>query len=145
MKTQVVWKEGMKFEGHADGNIVIMDAKSPVGTASGMTPKELVACGLGGCMAMDVVGLLKKHRQSFESLTVDLDITTTTGVYPAVFTGVTLNVNATGNVEPQILLEAVQLSQTKYCGVSAMLSQAFPIHYIVILNGDRIGQGQAQF
>jgi putative redox protein len=42
-------------------------------------------------------------------------------------------------------MESVRLSQTKFCGVSAMLSKAFPIKYVVRLNGQEIGQGQAEF
>lgn len=50
-----------------------------------------------------------------------------------------------GNTEAEKLLEAVQLSQTKFCGVSAMLSKAFPVECQVILIGEEVGVGIANF
>lgn len=145
MKAQLKWTEGMKFEATSEGNSLTMDAKSPIGTNTAMTPKELVAVGLGGCTAMDVVALLKKHKQAYKSLDVDVDITTSTGGQPVVFTSATLTFNVTGEVDPAILLEAVRLSQTKFCGVSAMLAKALPINYIVKLNAEQIGEGKSDF
>lgn len=145
MRAQLKWTEGMKFEATAEGNNVMMDAKAPIGTNTAMTPKELVAVGLGGCTAMDVVALLKKHRQAYKSLDVDVDITTSTAGQPVVFTSATLTFNASGEIDRAILIDAVRLSQTKYCGVSAMLVKALPINYIVKLNGEKIGDGKAGF
>lgn len=139
------WIENMKLEAVSDSNKVTMDAKSPIGHGQAMTPKELVAAGLGGCTAMDVIALLKKHKQNYKTLDVDVDITTTTGVQPATFQKAEVIFNVTGEVDANILLDSVKLSQTKYCGVSAMLVKAFPINYSVILNSIKIGEGQAHF
>lgn len=145
MKAILNWTEGMKLTATAEGNSVSMDAKVPIGTNTAMTPKELVAVGLGGCTAMDVIALLKKHKQPFKSLDVDVDIKTSTSGQPVVFTDATITFNATGEVDRGIFLDAVRLSQTKYCGVSAMLLKAFPIQYIVNLNNEKIGEGKADF
>lgn len=145
MKTTLEWKTGLEFTAQAEGNTLTMDAKSPLGHGHGMTPKELVAAGLGGCTAMDVVALLKKHKQSLESMKIEVEITPVEGTYPAVFKTADIFFHVTGKIEAAILLEAVHLSQTKYCSISAMLSKAFPIHYHVILNEEKIGQGQADF
>ena len=56
--------------------------------------------------------------------------------------------NERPDVSPSVrekVLEAVRLSQTKYCGVSAMLSKAFAINYEVRLNAESIGFGKADF
>ncbi len=94
---------------------------------------------------MDVVALLKTHKQPFKSFDVEVDIETSQGVQPAGFTKAVVTFNAIGDIDRGIFLEAVKLSQTKYCGVSAMLAKALPIHYIVILNSEKIGEGQAHF
>ena len=145
MKAQLTWKEGMVFTGTSDNQTVLMDAKSPIGKGSAMTPKELVVTGLGGCTAMDVVALLKKHKQAFTGLEIEVDAATSTGVQPMVFTKADIHFKISGDVKPEIALEAVKLSQTKYCGVSAMLAKAFPIEYHVYLNNTKIGGGHAQF
>lgn len=145
MKTILKWTNKMAFEATADGHTVQMDAKAPIGSGSAMTPKELVAVGLGGCTAMDVIALLKKHKQDFKDFQVDVDIETSTGVQPMVFTQATVTFLATGNIDKTIYVEAARLSQTKFCGVSAMLAKAFPIHYVVMLNNEKIGEGMAEF
>lgn len=144
MKSILTWKEGMLFNAEADNNTISMDAKAPLGKNQGMTPKELVAAGLAGCTAMDVVALLKKHKQSFSSFEVLIDITMSTGL-PSVFTEANLTFVLNGSVDKEVYLNAVTLSQTKYCGVSAMLAKAFPIKYIVNLNNETIGSGSAHF
>tara|TARA_B110001454_G_C12723340_1_gene436815 strand:+ start:28470 stop:28919 length:450 start_codon:yes stop_codon:yes gene_type:complete len=145
MKTTVVWKDAMEFEGIADSHTLRMDAKAPIGKNSAPTPKELVALGLGGCTAMDVIALLKKHKQPTQDFKIDIDIEPSTNGHPVVFEKAVLSFIVNGEISADKLVEAVTLSQTKFCGVSAMLSESFPIEYKVILNGKEIGTGMAKF
>lgn len=145
MKATIVWKDAMNFEGAADQHAVAMDAKAPIGKNSGASPKELIAMGLGGCTAMDVIALLKKHKQLPKSFQVDVEVQPSAGGHPNVFEKATLQFIVSGEVDADKLLESVRLSQTKYCGVSAMLAKAFPIEYKVTLNGAEIGAGFADF
>lgn len=145
MYATLEWKSDMAFKGDADGHEVPMDAKSPIGKNSAPTPKELVALGIGGCTAMDVIALLKKYKQLPESFTLDVDITPSQGKHPAVFEKALIIYRLTGQIDAEKLIEAVQLSQTKFCGVSAMLSKAFPIHYKIELNSKEIGTGLSAF
>lgn len=145
MQTTVVWKDGMEFVGRRDKHAVPMDAVSPLGRDAGPTPKELVAMGLGGCTAMDVIALLKKHKQPPRAFRVDVDVQPTSGNHPVVFARAVLRYVVDGDVTPEVLNEAVRLSQTQYCGVSAMLARALPIEYRVVLNGQEVGAGSARF
>lgn len=145
MKTTIVWKDAMEFEGAAGPHIVRMDAKVPFGKDSAASPKELVAMGLGGCTAMDVIALLIKNKQPPQSFQIDVEVQHSTNGHPIVFEKALLKFIVNGQIEPNKLIEAVSLSQTKYCGVSAMLSKALPIEYKVVLNGIEIGFGSANF
>jgi len=145
MKLQCNWTEKMKFTAEADGHQVPMDAKSPIGGDTAMTPKHLLLAGICGCTGMDVVALLKKHKQPFESLEVDADSSLTEGKYPAIFKEVKLIFKLKGKIDAAIVLESIKLSQTKYCGVTAMVSKSVPISYTVELNGENIGSGEAHF
>lgn len=145
MKTKVVWKSEMQFEGECRELHLNMDSKPPIGKGLGLTPKELVALGIGGCTAMDVVALLKKYKQPASTFSVETDVEQTSGTHPAIFADVKLRFHVEGQVEKQKLMEAVTLSQTKFCGVSAMISYCAPIHYQVFLNGEMIGEGKADF
>ena len=122
-----------------------MDTRSPIGSDSALTPKQLLVAGLAGCTAMDVVALLKKHQQEVQSFEVETEVEKSSGGYPEVFTSALLTFRLQGAIEPARAIEAVTLSQSKYCGVSAMLSKAFPIRYRIELNGQDIGEGSAKF
>ena len=145
MKTLTKWTGNMNLEGSVGDHKVSMDAKAPLGQNQGMTPKELVAIGLSGCTAMDVVALMKKHKQDLKSLEVTAEVTPTSGQHPIKFQEVLLVFDAKGSIDGEKLKEAVHLSQTKFCGVSAMLSASLPIRYKIILNGEPIGEGEASF
>lgn len=145
MKSSIVWTENMAFTGHCDGHQIPLDAKSPIGKGSAMTPKELIGLAITGCTAMDVVALMKKHKQTVQAFEVSIDIQTSKGGAPMVFTSAEILYQMKGEVEAARLIEAVQLSQTKYCGVSAMMTKAFPITYRIELNDQEIGRGEANF
>ena len=145
MNTKLRWNEGMKFTAESGDNRFVMDAKTPIGRGEAMTPKEALLASMAGCTAMDVVALMRKYKQTVESFEVETDAELTTGVQPAVFTSALVTFRMTGPVEREKLVEAVRLSQTKFCGVTAMLVKAFPVHYRIELNGELIGEGDAKF
>lgn len=145
MQLSLHWNQAMQFTGSSGGNTVAMDAKSPIGQGTAMTPKELVVAGLAGCTAMDVAALFKKHKQTPNFFNMNVDVETSTSGHPVVFTKATLNYIAEGDISKDIFIEAVTLSQTKYCGVSAMLSKALPIFYKITLNNEVIHEGQSHF
>ena len=145
MKVQSTWKDKMRFIAEADQHAVEMDTKAPMGSDSAMSPKQLLLAGICGCTGMDVVALLKKYRQPLESFDVEAEASLTEGKYPTIFKEVRLVFKLKGALDSAKVLEAVKLSQSKYCGVSAMVSKAVPIIYAVELNGEAIGTGQAEF
>ncbi|MCK6597500.1 MAG: OsmC family protein [Bdellovibrionaceae bacterium] len=145
MKTELNWIGGMEFHATCENNTLSIDAKAPLGKSHGMTPKELVATGLGGCTAMDVVALLKKHKQQFTEFKINVEISPSSDGHPIVFKEANIEFIVNGPVDEQILITSVELSQTKYCGVSAMLSKSLPINYTITLNNKQIKTGAAAF
>lgn len=146
MKAEIKWEEGMKFHAEVGKNSITLDAKSPIGKDQGLTPKELLPISIAGCTGMDVVAFMRKKRVVMDSFNMRVEVNKTESGYPQVFTDATIYFEATGeNIPKDALIEAVTLSQTKYCGVSAMLSKAFPIYYKIILNNNLIGEGKADF
>lgn len=139
------WKEKMKFSVKSETHEVAIDAKAPFGNDSAMTPKQLLLAGVAGCTGMDVTALLKKYQQKVDSFVIQADAIETEGSHPAMFNKITLIFKLSGEIEAEKALEAVQLSQTKYCGVSAMISKVVPIFYTVEINGTQVGSGQASF
>ena len=112
---------GMSFEGHIDNHSIQIDAKSSVGGEDlGPTPKPLLLISLAGCTGMDVVSLLKKMRQSYD--TFKLKVTgELTEEHPKYYHTVNVDYYFSGaNVDEKKCRRAVQLSVEKYCGVMEM-------------------------
>lgn len=124
----------------------LMDTQAASGGDNkGPTPKELLIAGVIGCAGMDIVGLLKKYKMTTDTLIISGDAEVRTE-HPRIFKSLEIVFTATGaSVGATELAEAAKLSLTKYCGVTAMISKTVPVHYRVVLNGQQIAEGQADF
>jgi putative redox protein len=98
--------------------------------ANEYSPMETIAAAIGGCSAMDVVSILDKKRQVYDTYRVEVRADQR-AEYPQVFT----RVDVTHIVEGTVVLEAavrraVELSAAKYCPVNAMISAgATEVHH----------------
>jgi putative redox protein len=144
MQVDCEWKEKLYLEGKAGAFTVGMDTKSPLGTDRAASPKQLLLMSICGCAGMDIASLLKKYREPLTSLKISADAPLTQG-QPAIFETIHLIFKITGTTNAEKVNEAVMLSMTKYCGVSAMVNATSPIQYSVELNGTAIGSGHAKF
>ncbi len=90
--------------------------------ATGPKPIELVAVGMAGCTAFDVITILRqKHRQRVTGYEVRVEADQADRP-PQVFTAVRVHHIIRGHdINPQAVEEAIQLSESKYCSVEAML------------------------
>ncbi len=123
------WRGKMTFEGAgATGFTQRMDAdESSGGDNSGARPMEMIALGLAGCTAMDIISVLAKKRQAIKDFQVNFH-SERASEHPKVFTAATLEYVFYGeNVDEAAVIRAIQLSAEKYCPAQAMLSKAFPI------------------
>ncbi len=125
MDAKVTWKSELLFTGETGSGYQI-----PLGTAvdhggdgSAASPMEVVLVALGGCTAMDVISILEKKQQKVSGFEVKVhgDRAET---HPKVYTDITLEYIVTGtNLDPEAVNRAVELSETKYCSVNAMLKK----------------------
>jgi putative redox protein len=105
------------------------------GQEKGPTPKPLVLAALGGCTGMDVVSLLKKMRVDYTRFRVTAEAETTTE-HPIVYNRIHLIYEFSGKDLPlDKLQKAVDLSQERYCSVSAMLRKAAELTYEIRATG----------
>jgi len=135
MKATINWEGGLKFTGSGpSGFPVRIDGDmTSVGEATGFRPMEMIALGLIGCQAMDVLSVLQKKRQDMTGFEVRFD-GPRSPEYPKVFTKAVVTFVVTGkHLDETALLRSIELAATKYCPAHAMLEQAFPIdlHYEV--------------
>lgn len=147
MQAKTRWVGKMAYQADSRGHRAVLDAKKEFGGMDiGMSPKEMVLNGLCGCSGMDVISLLTgKFKLPVTALEISADAESTTSGHPVVWTKVDLSFEVSGDLPADQVIKAVDLSMTKYCGVSAMLVKAVPIQYKVLLNGEQIHTGIAKF
>jgi putative redox protein len=129
MNASVIWQQGLTFTGTADtGFQVPLGAASAVGgDDDGFKPLELLAVGLAGCTAMDVISILQKKRQNVTGFEVRVDAKRADD-HPRVFTKMDVTYIVTGKAIDEAAVErAIELSVTQYCSSQAMLSKAVEI------------------
>ena len=120
-KVSLNWMEDLAFEANVNGHKIIMDAvESAGGRNRGPRPKPLVLAALAGCTAMQVIP---------EGFGIEVEAETTEE-HPKVYHTIKLIYIFKGqNLPIDKLQKAIDLSQERCCGVSAMLRKAAHISY----------------
>jgi len=136
MDAKVTWKGRMSFEASAASGFTLPLGTDPAvgGDNDGFRPMELLAIGLAGCTAMDVVSILQKKRQNVTGFEVRID-TERAQEHPKVFTHVKVEYVIDGHqVDSAAVERAIELSLTKYCPAQAMLAKAVKIEHTYLIN-----------
>jgi len=122
LKVEVHEVEGMQLLARTgSGFAFVMDSpKDNGGLEQGPRPKEMLLAALAGCTAMDVISILKKMQEPLEKLVVNVE-GESAEEHPKYVKKIMLTYVAYGNVNEDNLKKAIELSQQKYCGVSATL------------------------
>lgn len=126
MKVDLKLVGGMRIAGtNKDGHITYFDTHTEVGgDDSAATPMEIMLQAMGSCSFMDVVSILRKKRRTITALNVALDAIRAE-THPKVLTDVHLTFVLTSpDAEISELERAIELSQTTYCGASAMFQRS---------------------
>jgi putative redox protein len=129
MHTTLKWQGEMAFQGQSDsGHLVRIDSGLSVGGRDqAPRPIELIAMGLAGCTAMDVISIMRKKRQDVTRFEVVADIERAPD-HPRIFTAIHLIYRVTGRaVDEAVLKRAIELSESRYCPAMAMFRQVAPI------------------
>jgi len=138
MQATVRLKEDDSLEGLTEsGHQVVMDRSPDVGGQNlGSRPMEMLLLGLGGCAMIDVVLILRKARQAFTDIRVEIDAERASQV-PKVFTRIHLHFVVVGEqLDPRRVDRAISLSAQKYCSATKMLDSVAQItHDFEILSG----------
>lgn len=110
------------------GFTVEFDSADAGGQRAAAAPTEVVLAALAACTAMDVASILRKKRQVPVGYQISVD-GQRSDEHPRVFTAIVVEHRVTGDVDPEAVRRAVELSATRYCPVSAMLSASVRIEH----------------
>ena len=127
----VTWRNGLAFEAKVgSGHALGLDASAEHGGRNGgPSPMELLLAGLGGCTGMDVIALLRKMRQQVTAYRVEVR-GARRHEHPQVYTDIeVVHVVRGRDLDPRSIARAVELSATRYCPASAMLSAAAKVEH----------------
>ena len=118
---KVRWIGAQKFHAVSpSGHTLPMDSDRKSNTGPG--PMELLLMALGACTATDIVIILEKKRQKLESLEVICSGERATDP-PQVWTKLEILFRLAGKLDDAAVKQAIQLSEEKYCSVSATLKK----------------------
>lgn len=112
LAAELLWTEGLRFAATSGQAAIVVDADG----VAGPSPMQLAACGVAGCMASDVVDILRRGRHPLTGLRVAF-----TGERapepPRRFVRITLHFHVSGAVPAEAVERAIALSREKYCSV----------------------------
>ena len=123
----VVWVQQEQFLATMpSGHAIPIDADRAHNSAPG--PMELLLAALGACTATDVVAILAKKRQKLERLEIAVSGERATEP-PAVWTKLEIVYRLYGELDEKAVSHTIELSESKYCSVAAMLRKTAPISF----------------
>ncbi len=120
---------GITFVGKTDTNhwITMDGPENFYGSNSGIRPKELILLSLAGCTGSDVVAILQKKRIKLDNLEINITAEQQE-THPQVYTKIHIEFLFYGkDIADKDVERAIELSQTTYCSVTAMLQKSIEI------------------
>jgi putative redox protein len=112
----LTWRGDLRFEASSGKNALMLDGDS----AAGASPMQTLAFSIAGCMAMDVVDIVRKGRHAVRSMEAQFS-GDRAEEYPRRFLTIRLKFVIHGDVPGAAVERAIALSREKYCSVSANL------------------------
>ena len=106
------WLGDHRLRGRSEGVEIVMDSP-PV---AGPSPVQALAFGLAGCMAIDVLVVMKRGRFDLRGMRARLEAERAPSD-PKRLQSVRLHFVLAGDIPPDRVERAIQLSREKYCSV----------------------------
>lgn len=107
-----------------------IDAATDIGGHNaGARPMEMMLMGLAGCSAIDVILILKKQKQVIEDFRLKVDGLREKDAIPAPFKKIHITYLLKGQLDPEKVRRAIDLSMDKYCSATAQLRPSTEITY----------------
>lgn len=108
----LIWDHDLVLTASSGGLSLVLDSASKAGPS----PMQALAFALAACMAMDVVHVITKGRFNLRGLRANL-VGQRAPEEPRRFTAISLHYIVTGEVPPDKVERAIELSREKYCSV----------------------------
>ena len=114
----LVWDGDLRFRAGSGVTHAVLDGHS----TAGPSPVQMLAFSLSGCMAMDVIDILRKGRYPVTTFNLKF-VGQRADTNPHRFLRIELHFDVHGNVPAAAVERAISLSRDKYCSVWHSMQQ----------------------
>lgn len=131
MKDRLKLVDELCFMGEtASGHTLVMDGGIEHGGRNrGARPMELLLHGTAGCMAYDVMAILRTAKEDVRDMWIDIE-KTQADTSPKVYTTINFHIVLTGHsITNEAVERAIKLASEKYCSASIMLGKTAKMSY----------------
>ncbi|MCG6928165.1 MAG: OsmC family protein [Acidobacteria bacterium] len=112
LEIDLEWEGDLRFRGRSGDAEILMDSPPKAGPS----PVQALGFALAGCMAMDVASILQRGRLDLKALRARLEGRRQES-HPKRLLAVDLRLTVVGDVPPDRVERAIQLSRETYCSV----------------------------
>ena len=116
LAARLTWQGDLKFEASSGPQTLTLDGDR----VAGPSPMQTLAFSIAGCMAMDVIDIVRKGRHTVRAMEAHFSGDRAED-HPRRFVAIHLKFVLHGEVPGQAVERAIALSREKYCSVSAAL------------------------
>ena len=113
------------------GSTALVDATPKIGGKNkGLTPMQLLAGSLAGCMSIDVISILNKQKIDPSHFSIEIQAMKKEGL-PSPFEHIALIFKVSNEVPREKLEKAILLSKEKYCSVYFSLNKEISVTHSI--------------
>jgi putative redox protein len=109
---ELVWSDALRFDATSAGIKTAIDGDS----TAGPSPVQMLVFGLAGCMAADVVDIVRKGRHALTGFSARI-VAERAQEPPTRVLRADLHFHLRGDVPPAAVERAIALSRDRYCSV----------------------------
>lgn len=119
------------------GVVIHTDGAPEIGGKNlGFRPMQLLLAAIGSCSSMDIISILQKQKQPLTGFTVEVDGEREKDKVPSLFEKIHVHFRLSGDLDPDKVRRAIDLSMKTYCSVARTLEKTARITYShEVMNG----------
>ena len=132
------YESGSGFLTDVDGKDPVRIKNSLSDNAQNFSPTELLVLSIGSCTSDDVLSILQKMKQPYKSYRCILEAEREEEI-PKTLKRVNITYDLIGDLDPEQVRKAVNLSLSKYCSVSILVKRGgTKVTHSIIINGKKV-------
>lgn len=135
MKVSFRYSSSEGFVTDVDGKEKVSIKNSLTGNVRNFSPTEFLLMAVGSCSSDDILSILSKMREKVDDFQCEITAEREEEL-PKTLKRINVKYNFSGNLEPEKVRKAINLSLTKYCSVAILVGRGgATVTYSFTVNG----------